>query len=73
MNALLSGEAKTSTVVTRAPTSVTNITGFLIMVTGLSFLKASPMAGTMIFGSKMERVDAGIMRRSAKVEVVGGE
>ena len=42
------------TVVTTAPTSVTNITGFLSIVTGLSFLKDSPMAGTIIAGSKME-------------------
>ncbi len=55
VNARLSCEAKISTVVTSAPTSVTNITGLRTMVTGLSFLKASPTAGTMILGSKMER------------------
>src|SRR6266850_1970188 len=44
-----------STVVTRAPTSVTNMTGFLIMWRGLSFLKLSQTAGTMISGSNRER------------------
>ncbi len=55
VNARLSCEANTSMVVTSAPTSVTNITGLRTIVTGLSFLKASPSAGTMILGSKMER------------------
>ncbi len=41
-------------VVIAAPTSVTNITGFAASVIGLSFLKASPTAGTIIAGSKIE-------------------
>ncbi len=45
---------KSSTVVMTAPTSVTNITGLPTMWRGLSFLNDSPMAGTMIAGSKME-------------------
>ena len=45
---------KSSTVVTAAPTSVTNITGFFTMWRGLSFLNESPIAGTTIAGSKRE-------------------
>ena len=44
-----------SSVVTRAPTSVTNMTGFLTMWTGLSFLKLSPMAGQTMAGSNSGR------------------
>ena len=40
-----------STVTRSATTSTTNITGFFASVTGLSFLKDSPMAGIRIFGS----------------------
>jgi hypothetical protein len=40
-----------SIVVTAAPTSVTNITGFFHMCTGLSFLKLSTIAGMTIAGS----------------------
>jgi hypothetical protein len=40
--------------VIKAPTSVTNITGFLARVTGFNFLNESPIAGTIIVGSKIE-------------------
>ena len=45
---------KMPTVVSVAPTIVTNMTGFLIMSRGSSFLKASPTAGPAIFQSKSE-------------------
>ena len=45
---------KNRTVVIAAPTSVTNITGLPTMWRGVSFLKDSPIAETMIAGSKME-------------------
>ena len=45
---------KMPTVVSTAPTIVTNMTGFLIIRRGLSFLKASPIAGPAIFQSKRE-------------------
>src|SRR5579871_6647393 len=45
---------KTSTVVMIAPTSVTNITGFLSMARGCSLRNASPMAGTTIFESNSD-------------------
>jgi hypothetical protein len=40
----------------RAPTMVTNMTGFLIIRRGLSFLKASTIAGPAMFQSKREGV-----------------
>ena len=43
---------KIPTVVSAAPTRVTNITGFLIISRGLSFLNESPIAGRTIFQSK---------------------
>ena len=46
---------KMPTVVSAAPTMVTNMTGFLIISRGLSFLKASPIAGRTMFQSKRER------------------
>ena len=44
-----------SSVVTAAPTSVTNITGFFHMWTGLSFRKLSKIAGTTISRSNKGR------------------
>src|SRR5579863_9329009 len=44
-----------STVVSAAPTSVTNITGFFHMLNGLSFLKLSTTAGIAISGSNNGR------------------
>ena len=45
---------KMPTVVSAAPTMVTNMTGFLTIRRGSSFLKASPTAGPAIFQSKRE-------------------
>ena len=45
---------KMPTVVSTAPTSVTNMTGFLTMRRGSSFLNDSPMAGPMMFRSNKE-------------------
>ena len=53
-NSVWPGERKASTVLMAAPIIVTNMTGFFAISRGFSFLKASPMAGTRIFGSKME-------------------
>ena len=50
-----------SRVVSAAPTSVTNITGFFTMWTGLSFLKLSPIAGMTISGSNNGRALADII------------
>ena len=50
-----------------APTSVTNITGFRTIWTGLSFLNDSPIAGTMIVGSKIEWILAAIDKLSCRV------
>ena len=47
-------ETKIPTVVRAAPTMVTNMTGFLIIRRGLSFLKASRIAGPAMFQSKRE-------------------
>jgi hypothetical protein len=52
---------KMSTVVIAAPTSVTNMTGFLTMWTGFSFLKDSPIAGMTMVGSKMDSDLAAIL------------
>jgi hypothetical protein len=41
-------------VVSSAPTMVTNMTGFLIIRRGLSFLKEFPIAGPAIFQSNSE-------------------
>ncbi len=50
-----SGSAvKIPTVVSAAPTIVTNMTGFLTIRRGFSFLNASPIAGPAIFQSKRE-------------------
>ena len=46
---------KMPTVVRAAPTMVTNMTGFLTIRRGSSFLNASPMAGPTMFQSKSER------------------
>src|SRR5207244_1581792 len=43
------------TVVSAAPTMVTNMTGFFTMRRGFSFLKESPIAGRTMFQSKRER------------------
>jgi hypothetical protein len=43
-------------VVMRLPTSTTNMTGFFIMVRGLSFRKASPRARLTILVSQRERL-----------------
>ena len=48
-------ETKISAVVTAAPTMVTNMTGFLIITAGFSFLTESPRAGITMEGSKRER------------------
>ena len=45
---------KIPTVVNAAPTMVTNMTGFLIISRGLSFVNESPMAGPTMFQSKRE-------------------
>src|SRR5262249_5405951 len=45
-------------VVTTAPTSVTNMTGFFTMCRGSSFLKLSPIAGNIISGSNSDRLRA---------------
>src|SRR4029077_15279613 len=45
---------KMPAVVSAAPTMVTNMTGFLIIRRGLSFLKASTIAGPAMFQSKRE-------------------
>src|ERR1051325_7422028 len=47
-------EVKMPAVVSAAPTIVTNMTGFLIISRGSSFLKASPTAGPAIFQSNSE-------------------
>ncbi len=54
VNASGSLETKISTVVTAAPTMVTNMTGFLIITAGFSFLKESTNAGATMAGSKSE-------------------
>ena len=48
------GEVKTPNVVSTAPTMVTNMTGFLIISRGSSFLNESAIAGPTIFQSKRE-------------------
>src|SRR4029453_2604844 len=45
---------KIPTVVSAAPTIVTNMTGFLTIRRGFSFLNASPMAGPTMFQSKSD-------------------
>jgi len=73
------GERKASTVQMTAPTSVTNMTGFFTISRGFSFLKASPMAGMRIFGSKTEtdfcvikiRVKTGCPSASGNVRQLG--
>ena len=45
---------KMPTVVSAAPTMVTNMTGFLIIRRGFSFLNESPIAGPTMFQSKRE-------------------
>ena len=47
-------QVKMPTVVSAAPTMVTNMTGFLIIRRGSSFLNESPIAGPAIFQSKRE-------------------
>ena len=42
------------TVVTAAPTSVTNMTGLATRVSGLSLTNDCPMAGPIMAGSKMD-------------------
>ena len=54
MNPRSAWAVKIPTVVSTAPTIVTNMTGFLIIRRGSSFLKASPIAGPAIFQSKSE-------------------
>jgi hypothetical protein len=49
-NKVWPGERKMSTVLMAAPTIVTNMTGFFTIRRGFSFINASPMAGTRIFG-----------------------
>ena len=48
------GAVKMPTVVSAAPTMVTNMTGFLIISRGSSFRNESPMAGPTMFQSKRE-------------------
>ena len=48
------GQVKMPTVVSAAPTMVTNMTGFLIISRGSSFLNESPMAGPTMFQSKRD-------------------
>src|ERR1700733_1594476 len=55
-------EAKISPVVTMAPTMVTNMTGFLIITAGFSFLKESASAGTTMDESNREWAFALIYR-----------
>ncbi len=45
------------TVVSAATTSTTNMTGFLAIARGSSFLNDAPMAGTRMLGSRMEDLD----------------
>ena len=52
---------KILTVVISAPTSVTNMTGFFIMVRGCSFLKDAPSAPAIICRSKSESCLAAII------------
>ena len=60
-----------STVVTAAPTSVTNITGFFPMWTGLSFLKLSTIAGMTISGSNSDRLRAWTSTRVRRATACG--
>src|SRR5271155_2946853 len=55
VNAFGSVEMKISAVVTAAPTMVTNMTGFLIITAGFSFLTESQSAGMTMEESKRER------------------
>ena len=55
-----------STVVTTAPTSTTNMTGFFIMVRGSSLTTASPSARRMIFASHKLLLFFSAMRRLRK-------
>ena len=52
--AAILGEVKMPAVVEMAPTIVTNMTGFLIVKRGSSFLKASPTAEPTMFQSNKE-------------------
>ena len=57
---------KMPTVVSAAPTMVTNMTGFLTISRGLSFLNESPIAGPTMFQSKREGALCFINCRSSK-------
>ena len=54
---LSEAEVKIATVVRTAPTSVTNMTGFLIISRGSSLRNESPIAGAMMDLSKSDGVE----------------
>src|ERR1051325_3668388 len=55
------------TVVKAAPIMVTNMTGFLIIRRGSSFLKDSPIAGPTIFQSNKDGAFCGINLLGSKI------
>src|ERR1035438_1763444 len=69
--------ARVVIVVIAAPTSTTNITGFLIIVRGCSLAKASPMArltiGGSSSGSARRRFDGSTEMTAASSSLIFGE